>query len=92
MNWEKVGSEFLYILFIVDVGCFLKLICVVGNEFRVSELILDVISFVIVVVGFGYCFFDVRYMYIKKLIVDNYIFRVVLYNILVDTYFKDEFV
>lgn len=92
MSWEEVGNDFLYIFFVFDVGCYFKLVCVLGNVEKISSIIFEVIIFVIVVVGLGICFFDVRYMYIKKKIVDFSIFRVVLYNILVEVYFKEEFV
>ena len=91
LNWEKVGSEFLYTPSIVDVGCFLKLTCAAGNESRVSELTSDVTSSVTVAAGPGYCPFDARHMYTKKPTADNHTFRVVSYNILADTYSKDEF-
>lgn len=66
LNWEEVGNEFFYIFLVLDVGCYFKLICVLGNVKRVSDVTSEMISLLIVVVGLGFCFFDVRYMYIKK--------------------------
>ena len=91
LNWEKVGSEFLYTPSILDVGCFLKLVCTPGNALKLNESTSDVTSSVTVAAGPGNCPFDDRHMYTKKPTAGQHTFRVVSYNILADTYSKDEF-
>lgn len=91
LNWEEVGNEFLYTPSILDVGCYLKLTCAPGNVKRVSNVMSEMTSSVTVAAGPGFCPFDARHMYTKKQTADYSTFRVVSYNILADTYSKDEF-
>lgn len=90
-SWTEVGSEFWYTPSILDVGCFLKLMCTPGSATRKSDLKSEITSSITVAAGPGYCPFDARHMYTKKLTTDSRTLRVVSYNILADTYSKDEF-
>lgn len=91
LDWEEVGSDFLYTPSMLDVGCYLKLTCAPGNSRRVSNVASQMTSSVTVAAGPGFCPFDARHMYTKKETADHSTFRVVSYNILADTYSKDEF-
>ena len=91
LNWEEVGSEFLYTPSVLDVGCYLKLSCAPGNAKRVSDVTSEMTSSLTVAAGPGFCPFDARHMYTKKQTADYSAFRVVSYNILADNYAKDEF-
>lgn len=91
LNWEKVGDESLYTPSILDVGCFLKLVCTPGNASKLNEATSVVTSSVTVAAGPGNCPFDARHMYTKKPTAGQHTFRVVSYNILADTYLKDDF-
>lgn len=91
LNWEEVGNEFLYTPSLLDVGCYLKLACAPGNATRVSDMKSEMTSSVTVAAGPGFCPFDARQMYTKKQTADHSTFRVVSYNILAETYSRDEF-
>lgn len=91
LNWEEVGDEFLYTPSLLDVGCYLKLLCAPGNAVRVSGVKSEVLSTVTVAAGPGFCPFDARHVYTKKPTADHSTVRVISYNILADTYSKDEF-
>ena len=91
LSWEVVGNDFLYSPTILDIGCFLKLTCIPGNEDRLSDVKSDVTSLVTVSAGPGNCPFDTRHTYTNKPTDNPAAFRVVSYNILADTYSKDEF-
>ncbi|KAJ7380399.1 mitochondrial mRNA catabolic process [Desmophyllum pertusum] len=91
LNWEAVGNEFLYTPSLLDVGCYLKLICTPGNARKASEVTSEMTSSVRVAAGPGDCPFDARHLYTKKQTADFSTFRVMSYNILADTYSKDEF-
>lgn len=91
LNWEEVGHEFLYTPSILDVGCYLKLACKPGSATRVSDVKSEMTSSVTVAAGPGFCPFDARHMYTKKQTADHSTFRVVSYNILAETYSRDEF-
>ena len=91
LDWEEVGSDFLYTPSMLDVGCYLKLTCTPGNARRVSNVASQMTSSVTVAAGPGFCPFDARHMYTKKETADHNTFRVMSYNILADTYSKDEF-
>ena len=90
-SWEEVGNGFLYTPTLLDVGCYLKMACVPGNASRVSDGKTEMTSSVTVAAGPGFCPFDARHMYTKKQTADSSTFRVVSYNILADTYSKDDF-
>lgn len=91
LSWKEVGNDFLYTPSILDVGCYLKLACAPGNDVRVSGVTSEVAGSVTVAAGPGLCPFDARHMYTRKQTADHSTFRVVSYNILADTYSKDEF-
>ena len=91
LNWEEVGNDFFYTPSILDVGCYLKLSCSPGNARKVSDMTSEATSSVTVAAGPGFCPFDARHMYTKKQTTDFSTFRVISYNILADTYAKDEF-
>ncbi|KAL6254856.1 hypothetical protein P5V15_014195 [Pogonomyrmex californicus] len=87
--WTHIGTGYLYIPNMTDIGCNLKISCEPRNESDVGCRV-EVESKNVVEAGPGQCPFDIRHQFTKHKL-SGRSFRIVSYNILADTYTDSDF-